>query len=147
MVPTSAELPPAERRRRNAAGGTPPGGTPPGGTPPGGTPPGERRRAERRGRNAAVRNAANAEVFARFEQEGFRVGPHKALLIARDGSKLSGLWLVSELSPDTVRRLLLTTEASLEEAVHAALSALTPQARVGIMPLANATVRAWKRAS
>jgi nickel-dependent lactate racemase len=91
------------------------------------------------GRNAAGRNAAYAEVFARFEQEGFRVGPHKALLIARDGSKLSGLWLVSELSPDTVRRLLLTP-ASLEEAVHAALSALTPQARVGIMPLANATV-------
>lgn len=91
------------------------------------------------GRTAAGRNAAYAEVFARFEQEGFRVGPHKALLIARDGSKLSGLWLVSELSPDTVRRLLLTP-ASLEEAVHAALSALTPQARVGIMPLANATV-------
>ena len=80
-----------------------------------------------------------AEVFARFEQEGFRVGPHKALLIARDGSRLSRLWLVSELPPDTARRLLLTP-ASLEEALHAALMELAPDARIGVMPLANATV-------
>lgn len=83
-----------------------------------------------------------AEVFTRFEQEGFRVGPHKAMLVARDGARLRGLWLVSELAPDVVRRLLLTP-ASLEEALTSALALLPPAARIGIMPLANATVPQW----
>lgn len=80
-----------------------------------------------------------AEVFARFEREGFRVGPHKAMLVARDGARLRGLWLVSELAPEVVRRLLLTP-ASLNEAAEAALAMLPADARIGIMPLGNATV-------
>ena len=80
-----------------------------------------------------------AEVFARFEREGFRVGPHKAMLVARDGARLRGLWLVSEIAPDVVQRLLLTP-ASLDEALNAALAMLPSEARIGVMPLGNATV-------
>ncbi|MGC9398806.1 MAG: nickel-dependent lactate racemase [Anaerolineae bacterium] len=79
------------------------------------------------------------DVFAKFEREGFRVGPHKAVLIARDASRLQGLWLVSALPPDLVRRLLLTP-ATLEAALAEALVRLPPGARVGVMPLGNATV-------
>ena len=80
-----------------------------------------------------------ADVFAKFEREGFRVGPHKAVLIARDASRLQGVWLVSELAPDLVRRLLLTP-ATLDAALAAALEALSDDAHVGVMPLGNATV-------
>jgi hypothetical protein len=79
------------------------------------------------------------DVFAKFEREGFRVGPHKAVLIARDASRLQGVWLVSELAPDLVRRLLLRP-ATLDAALTEALAGLPDDAHVGIMPLGNATV-------
>ncbi len=77
-------------------------------------------------------------VFARFRREGFRIGPHKAYQIARDAAR-ARTFLVSEMPPDLVRRLLLTP-ASLEEAVVLALATLPPGARIGVMPLANVTV-------
>jgi nickel-dependent lactate racemase len=80
-------------------------------------------------------------VFERFEQEGFRVGPHKAFQIARDASRVRVL-LLSELPADFVRRLLLTPVGNLDEALVMTLSDLPPQARVGVMPLANATIPA-----
>jgi hypothetical protein len=39
-----------------------------------------------------------------------------------------------------VRRLLLTPVASLDEALRQALADLPPEARIGILPAANATV-------
>jgi nickel-dependent lactate racemase len=83
--------------------------------------------------------ASYGAVFERFEREGFRVGPHKAFQIARDASRVRVL-LVSEMPPDFVRRLLLTPASSMEEALREVLGDLTPQARTGIMPLANATI-------
>lgn len=79
------------------------------------------------------------DVFAKFEREGFRVGPHKAVLIARDASRLQSVWLVSELAPDVVRQMLLTP-STLDEAVAVALARLPAGARIGVMPLGNATV-------
>lgn len=79
------------------------------------------------------------DVFAKFEREGFRVGPHKAVLIARDAGRLQGVWLVSELAPNLVRRLLLAP-ATLDAALAEALVGLPHGARVGVMPLGNATV-------
>lgn len=79
------------------------------------------------------------EVLKRFEHEGFRVGPHKAFQIARDASRLRVL-MVSEMAPDFVRRLLLTPVANLETAVMLALADQPEGTRVGVMPLANATV-------
>ncbi len=79
------------------------------------------------------------DVFAKFEREGFCVGPHKAVLIARDAGRLQGVWLVSELAPELVRRLLLTP-AVLDVALMEALAKLPDDAHVGVMPLGNATV-------
>ncbi len=78
-------------------------------------------------------------VFDTFEREGFRVGPHKAFQIARDAATVKVL-LVSDLPADFVRGLLLTPYDSLETALHTALESLPPQARIGVMPLANGTI-------
>jgi nickel-dependent lactate racemase len=80
-------------------------------------------------------------VFERFDREGFRIGPHKALLFARDAARLRVV-LVSMIAPELVRRLLLTPASSLGEALSQALQALgTPRdLHVGVMPWANATI-------
>jgi len=83
--------------------------------------------------------ASYQAVFERFEREGFRVGPHKAFQIAHDASRMRVL-LLSQMAPDFVRRLLLTPVATIEEALSLALAGLQPQARIGLMPLANATI-------
>ncbi len=81
-----------------------------------------------------------AAVFEKFEQEGFHVGPHKALMIARDAQRLRGVWLVSQLPPMVVKSLLLTPVAGLSQALALALPGLPPGGRIGILPAANATV-------
>ncbi len=79
------------------------------------------------------------QVFAKFEREGFRIGPHKAFQIARDASRLRVL-LVSDLEPELVRRLLLTPAESIDSALGLVLSCLPPNARVGMMPRASSTI-------
>jgi len=79
------------------------------------------------------------DVFDRFAAEGFRIGPHKAYLLARDAARVRVL-LVSDMPDDFVRRLLLTPVSSLPEAIATALTDLPVKARIGIMPLANATI-------
>lgn len=83
--------------------------------------------------------ASYAEVAAKFWRDGFRVGPHKALLVARDAARARTV-LVSELAPDLVRRLLLTPAADLAEALALVAPGLPPAPRVAVMPAANATV-------
>lgn len=79
------------------------------------------------------------QVFESFAREGFRVGPHKAFQIARDASRVRVVML-TEMAPDFVRHLLLTPAASLQGAIDAALAALPPGARIGVMPYANSTI-------
>ena len=84
--------------------------------------------------------SSHKEVFERFKQEGFRVGPHKAFQIARDGCRIRVL-LFSEMPPDSVRRLLLTPVAELNEAVALGLKGIEgSKARIGVMPRANETI-------
>lgn len=78
-------------------------------------------------------------VLERYAREGYRIGPHKAWQIARDAVQLRVLFL-SEMTPDFARHLLLPPVTSLEEALSLALSDLPSEARIGIMPLANATI-------
>lgn len=82
---------------------------------------------------------SNEAVISRFNQEGFRVGPHKAYQIARDAIRVNVL-LVSEMDPDFVRRLLLEPVASLQDVVDNVIHELSPQARIAIMPNANTTI-------
>jgi lactate racemase len=78
-------------------------------------------------------------VMEQFVQEPFQIGPHKAFIFARDAVRLSRIWIVSEMQPERIRRLLLTP-GTLEEAVESAVAPLPATARVGIMPYANATI-------
>lgn len=78
-------------------------------------------------------------VMSQFVREPFRIGPHKAYIFGRDAIRLTGIWVVSEMAPELVRRLLLTP-ATLAEAIDAVITPLPPTARVGIMPYANATI-------
>jgi nickel-dependent lactate racemase len=79
------------------------------------------------------------EVFAKFKREGFRVGPHKAFQIARDAARVR-TFLVSDMAPDLVRRLLLTPAVSIDEALEQALPDLPRNARTGIMSRASSTI-------
>jgi nickel-dependent lactate racemase len=79
------------------------------------------------------------EVFARFKSEGFRVGPHKAYLFARDAARVR-VFLVSEMEPDLVRRLLLSPAPSIDGALGSALPGLPAGARACVMPQASSTI-------
>lgn len=74
-------------------------------------------------------------VVERFNREEFRLGPHKAFQIARDALRVNVV-LVSDMASDFVQKLLLTPAASLETSI----ANLPRNARIGIMPAANATV-------
>ena len=78
-------------------------------------------------------------VFERFEREGFRVGPHKAFQISRDAARIHTM-LVSDLDDDLVRVLLLHPQPDLQTAIDRALERLPSDARIGVMPAANATM-------
>lgn len=80
-----------------------------------------------------------AEVFEHFKAEGFRIGPHKAYQIARDGSRIHLRWL-SEMPIEFASFLLLNPITDLQAVVDEAVTELGPDARVGIMPIANATI-------
>ena len=79
------------------------------------------------------------QVFERFQQEGFRIGPHKAYLIARDAT-FARVLILSTMQPSFVRSLLLDPIDDLQAAVNSALQELQPDARIGIMPRASSTI-------
>jgi nickel-dependent lactate racemase len=83
--------------------------------------------------------SSHEAVLRRFEHEPFQLGPHKAFQIARDATRVNTV-LVSDMDAEHVRRLLLTPAHDLAETVRAALDRLPPDARIGIMPVANATI-------
>jgi nickel-dependent lactate racemase len=86
-----------------------------------------------------VGKRSHKEVSDRFARESFRVGPHKAYLIARDAEHLHPI-LVSDMDSSHVRQLLLTPAASVDEALQQVLPSLPPDPRIGIMPRASSTI-------
>lgn len=87
--------------------------------------------------------SSHEQVLADFQAEGFRIGPHKAFQIAREATRFSTTW-VTDMGPELASRLLLETAPDIEAAIDA-VRARHPQwgrraPRVGIMPLANATI-------
>jgi nickel-dependent lactate racemase len=79
------------------------------------------------------------QVFRKFREQGFKVGPHKAFQIARDASRVRVI-LVSQMDPDLVRRLLLTPFSDLHSALEYAGSLLPVNAETAIMPIAVITI-------
>ncbi len=84
-----------------------------------------------------------ADVMARFAVEGFQVGPHKAFQFARDTSRLR-VRLVSDLDPGYVRTMQLQPAESLEMALAEFLGELPSEARLAVMPRANATIPLYR---
>ncbi len=82
---------------------------------------------------------SHGAVIERFKAEGYRIGPHKAFQLARDSIGRRVLF-VSEMPPEVARSLLLEPAASLAAAVATVAQSLPPDARVGVLPWANATI-------
>jgi lactate racemase len=79
------------------------------------------------------------EVFAKFQSEGFRVGPHKAFQIAREAGRVN-LLMVSSLPATLVRKFFFTPADDLQQALSSALSSLIANPRVAVMPSATHTI-------
>ncbi len=83
------------------------------------------------------------EVFAKFQSQGFRVGPHKAFQVARDASRVQ-IILQSLLPKDLVKSLLMTPAANLSEAMVLAYDYLSPtlpqDIHIAVLPRATNTV-------
>jgi nickel-dependent lactate racemase len=89
--------------------------------------------------NWVGRKQSHHEVIEHFQAEGFKVGPHKAFQIARDATQVK-LLLISDMPAKLAQRLLFTSVPNLNEGLSRALAELPPNAKVGVMPLANATI-------
>ena len=88
---------------------------------------------------ADPRIRGHADVFERFERDGFQVGRHKAFQVSRDAARIHTS-LVSELDADFARALLLHPQSDLQSAIDEALEQLPGAVRIGVMPAANATI-------
>ena len=86
---------------------------------------------------------SHEDVLDSFVREGFHVGPHKAFQLSRDSVKVRVL-LVSEMPDELARKLLFHPIPSLDKAIEIALRDLPSNARIGVMPAANATIAALK---
>jgi nickel-dependent lactate racemase len=85
------------------------------------------------------------EVFDKFKRVGFRVGPHKAFQVARHLARVN-LVLLSEITPELVRHLLMTPAQSMEDALAQSIQLLGMEPgqalRVAVLPHATNTIPA-----
>jgi nickel-dependent lactate racemase len=79
------------------------------------------------------------EVFDKFKREGFRVGPHKAFQVAREGVRIQ-IVLVSEMDDELVSKLLLTPADSLQQALGKIQGGLSSASHIAVMPRATNTI-------
>jgi len=75
-------------------------------------------------------------VLEKFQRNGFRVGPHKALQVALVGQRVR-LMIVSDMPETLSRRFLLTPAPDLQSAYADARSGLPDNARVAVLPHAT----------
>ena len=80
------------------------------------------------------------DVVTRFEQEGFRMGAHKAFLFARSMLKAQTYLVSSGVPPEQARKLHLMPAVTVEDALALALQDAGDPPRVGIMPRASSTI-------
>jgi len=91
--------------------------------------------------NWMVGLGSNDEVMEKFKQEGFRIGPHKAFLFARDARTIN-LVFCSEVDEGLAELLLLNPCSDLQGAVDEALTHLDPDDKIAVMPHAATVVPA-----
>ena len=76
------------------------------------------------------------EVINEFENQQFKIGPHKAYLLAQQ-LKDHPIILISEMKPELVRNLLLTPAKSLSDALMKSITYLPAKPRIAILPYAT----------
>jgi nickel-dependent lactate racemase len=85
----------------------------------------------------------NAQVFERFREQGFRVGPHKGFQVARIAQNAK-IVLLSKMLAEVTAGLLMTPAMKMDEAVHLALQHLSPgtsqNIRAAVLPRATNTI-------
>lgn len=86
-----------------------------------------------------VGRKSNEEVMADFMNGDFRVGPHKAFLIARDALR-HRLMFCSEMEKELAESLLLNPVADLQTALNLVLNESPHPLKVGIMNHASVTI-------
>lgn len=80
------------------------------------------------------------DIFAKFNAQGFRIGPHKALLFGRV-LKRAKVIMVSSMEDHLVSKFLLSPASNLQKAFQIAMGELqTSRPRIAIMPHATITV-------
>ena len=84
---------------------------------------------------------SHQEIIQDFEDGYFKVGPHKALQIAREAIRIN-IVLASDLPPQTVKRWKLTPSKPelIDELVKWIASKLPHNARIAILPAATRTM-------
>jgi lactate racemase len=89
---------------------------------------------------------SNQEIIQHFEGGFFKVGPHKALLIAKEAIRVN-IVLASDLPPQTVKDWKLTPSKPelIDELVKWIASKLPPNARIAILPAATRTMTEVKK--
>jgi nickel-dependent lactate racemase len=82
---------------------------------------------------------SHEQVITRFKHEGFQVGPHRALQIAHDASRVNVI-LVLQMEQEVMRSLLLTPSSDVQRALDRCLADLPTEARIGIFPNTLSTI-------
>ncbi len=82
---------------------------------------------------------SSLEVINSFENQDFKVGPHKAYQLALQLIN-HPIIIISEMKPETVRRLLLTPARNISEAISIAIGFLPEMPRIAILPYATHTI-------
>jgi len=83
--------------------------------------------------------ASHEEVMRQFALEGFRIGPHKAYLMARDASRMK-VRFYTQMDEEQAKMLLLDPVPDFQAAVTSAIEEIGPGGRVGVMPHGSATI-------
>jgi lactate racemase len=79
------------------------------------------------------------DIPKKFQSEGFRVGPHKALLLYRQLSRIK-IILVSSLDSQEVKKLFMIPAGTMQTAVSTALTHFSIPPRIAVMPHAINTI-------
>ena len=85
-----------------------------------------------------VGKASHEQILATFLQDGFKIGPHKAFLIARMATRIQ-ISLVSEITDEQLKKFLLHP-VRLQPAIDQALQVIGPDARIAVMAHAASTI-------
>jgi nickel-dependent lactate racemase len=83
--------------------------------------------------------ASHETVMRQFALEGFRIGPHKAYLMARDAVRMK-VRFYTQMEDEQARKLLLDPVQDFQAAVTKAIEEMGPGGRVGVMPHGSATI-------